>query len=559
MKLTLYYGDLSRAADNSNKLATELDDYCDSLSQKVQKKMYSVEGGMSSSLNTADYYVNQKIRNLRTKSSNARNLARQINNLLGAAKRVDSEVKSTIEANQKNLFQKHADLRPSNAQLYLTSFLCDMKNVPVIGTLIRGKEAIDGGIDHLRKEIRYWYKCEGGKELIGIVLSVVETVLAVVALVVAAVALITITGGTILAVMAAAIVATAGFIGSLIGLINSVTNVFTSFQAYESATGGHPGQAKIYAGQDKLSDVLRDTNFHNRDLNKWSNIKATELDITETVCDIIGIVSGITNTVKDLKGFSLKKTFKSICQPRNADGTFATGKPTLWNGLKSITTKINAKDMILGDLNVKSLSRLSKMKDPVDKIKTIGKLSKAINGITSDLDKINEGDMTFTEFLLKRVTIGLDKSLFKQEELVTKIKDDGSRIRKFEETNFTKIIKAIRIPVDDLGIKKLLIGLEPSGSLDNVVSPKSGIIGKIQSIIKSLDKWAPPTVHIDKDLQVIEVENASSFRGYSKVKVITPEPVIDINPVPSRPSYVLPSMQYNISTRYRYPYLNLAA
>ena len=43
MKLTLYYGDLSRAADNSNKLATELDDYCDSLSQKVQKKMYSVE------------------------------------------------------------------------------------------------------------------------------------------------------------------------------------------------------------------------------------------------------------------------------------------------------------------------------------------------------------------------------------------------------------------------------------------------------------------------------------------------------------------------------------
>ena len=155
------------------------------------------------------------------------------------------------------------------------------------------------------------------------------------------------------------------------------------------------------------------------------------------------------------------------------------------NGLKSITTKINAKDMILGDLNVKNLSRLSKMKDPVDKIKTIGKLSKAINGIVSDLDKINESDMTFSEFLLKRITIGLDKSLFKQEKLVTKIKDDGSKIRKFEETNFTKIIKAIRIPVDDLGIKKLLIGLEPSGSLDNILSPKSGIIGKVQSIIKS--------------------------------------------------------------------------
>ena len=551
MKLTLYYGDLATAADNSNKLATELDDYCDSLSQKVQKKMYNVEGGMSSALNTADYYVNQKIRNLRTKATNARNLARQINNLRETAKRVDSSVKSTIEANQKNLFEKHADLRPSNAQLYLTSFLCDMKNVPVIGFLIRGKEAIDGGIDHLMKEIRYWYKCEGGKELVGIVLSVVGAVLAVVALVVA----FTFTGGTILAVIAGV----AGIIGAIIGLVNSVTNVVTSFQAYESATGGHPGQAKIYAGQDKLSDVLRDTNFHDKGWNRGSNIAATGLDVTEAVCDIIGIVNGITTTVKDLKGFSLKKTFKAICQPRNADGTFAPGKPTLWNGLKSITTKINGKDIILGDLNVKNLSRLSKMKDPVDKIKTIGKLSKAISGIASDLDKINEGDMSFSEFLLKRITIGLDKSLFKQEVLITKVKDDGTKVRKFEETNFSKIIKAIRIPVDDLGIKKLLIGLEPSGSLDNVLSPKIGIIGKIQSIVKSLNKWTPPTIHIDQNLRVTKVENANSLQGYSKVKVIKPEPVIDVNPVPLKPSYVLPSMQFNISTKYRYPYLNLAA
>ena len=146
MKLTLYYGDLSRAADNSNKLATELDDYCDSLSQKVQKKMYSVEGGISSALNTADYYVNQKIRNLRTKSSNARNLARQINNLLGTAKRVDSDVKSTIEANQKNLFQKHADLRPSNAQLYLTSFLCDAKISLLLARSFEGPRPLEMGL-----------------------------------------------------------------------------------------------------------------------------------------------------------------------------------------------------------------------------------------------------------------------------------------------------------------------------------------------------------------------------------------------------------------------------
>lgn len=551
MKLSLYYGDLDRAADSANKLASELDDYCDNLSRKVQNKMYNVEGGMSSSLNTADYYVNQKIRNLRTRATNARNLEKQIINLLGTAKRVDADVKSTIEANQKNLFKKHADLRPSNAQLYLTSLLCDAKNIPVIGNLIRGGEALGEGIDKLKKEIRYWYKCEGGKELVGIILSAVGAVLAVVALVVA----VTFTGGTILAVIAGV----AGIIGAMIGLVNAVTNIVTSVQAYTSATGGHPGQAKIYAGQDKLSDVLRDTNFHDKEWNRGSNIAATGLDVTEAVCDVIGIVNGISTAVKGLKGVSLKKTFKAICQPRNADGTFATGKPTLWNGLKTITTKINGKDMILGDLNVKNLSRLSKMKDPVDKIKTIGKLSKAIDGIVTNLDKINEGDMTFSEFIAKRAMIGLDKSLFKQEALITKVKDDGTRVRKYDDTNFSKIIKVIRIPVDDLGIKKLLVGLEPSGTLDNVLSPKSGIIGKVQSIITSFNKWSLPTVHIDKDLSVIKVENGTSMQGYSNVQIVKPEPIIEKNPVPSMPSYVLPSMQFNISTGYRYPYFNLAA
>lgn len=550
MKLKLYYGDLSRAADNSNKLATELDDYCDSLSQKVQRKMYNVEGGMSSALNTADYYVNQKIRNLRTRSSNARNLARQINSLLGTAKRVDSDVKSTIEANQKNLFEKHADLRPSKAQLYLTSFLCDMKNVPVIGFLIRGKEAIDSGIDHLGKEIRHWYKCEGGKEIVGAVLSVVGAVLAVVALVVA----VTFTGGTILAVIARV----AGIVAAAIGLVNSVINIVTSFQAYEAATGGHPGQAKIYAGQDKLSDVLRDTNFHDKDWNQGSNIAATGLDVTEAVCGIIVIANNATKAVKNLKKFSVKKTFQAICQPRNADGKFAPGKPTLWNGLKSITTKINGKDMILGDLNVKNLSRLSELKDPVDKIKTIGKLSKAINGIVLDLDKINEGDMSFSEFLLKRVVIGLDKSMFKQEALKTTVRDDGTEVRKYEDTNFTKIIKVIRIPVDDLGIKKLLAGLEPSGSLDNVLPSQKGIIQRIESIVKSCKKWAPPIIHVDEDLHMVKVENGSSLQGYSGVKVIRPEPVVEANPIPLKPSYILPSMQFNFATKSRYPYLNLA-
>lgn len=542
MKLSLDYSDLSQAASNSEKLANELDDYCDSLSKKVQKKMYDVTGGMSSALNTADYYVNQKISNLRSRSSNARSLSKEINNLLGTAKRVDSDVKATIEANQKNLFEKHADLRPSNTQLYLTSFLCDAKNVPIIGSLIDFGEDVGKGYKKLKNEIRYWYKCEGGKELIGIVLSAVAAVLAVVALVCAFV----FTGGTILAVIAGV----AGIIGAIIGVVNAATNIVTSFQAYEAATGGHPGQAKIYAGQDKLSDVLRDTNFHDRDWNRGSNAVATGLDITETVCDVIGIINGINSAATDLKSANLKETFRSICQPRNADGTFAPGKPTIWNGLKTITSKINGKDMILGDLNVKNLSRLSLLSKP-EAIKAIGKFSKAVSGIVKDFDNINEGNMGLKDFVLKRIVIGLDKSMFQQEEWVAKErKTDGLFYKKgdlystYDKTNFSTIVQGVKDIVDNLGISKILIDLPGNDTLSNVLSPKSGMISKVQDFIKSITQYR------------------NSAQGYSNVVVkdaSTKSPVLCTLPDLSQQSYVLPQVRFSISPAYRYPYFNITS
>lgn len=544
MRLSLYYGDLSHAISNTNKLVYELDDYCDSLSRKIQSKMYSVEGGMSSALHTADYYINRKIRDLRTKSSNARNLSQKINGLLVTAKRVDSDVKATIESNQKNLFSKHAELRPSKAQLYLTSLLANVKKDRILGALISGGEEIGKGINNLKNEIRYWYKCEGGKELVGIVLSVASTVLAVVAVVAALTV-----GGALWA----------GTISAIIGYVNSVTNVVTSFQAYQAVTGGHPGQAKIYAGQDKLSDVLRDTNYHNKERNRGSNIAATGLDLTEAVCGVISITSDINQTWKDLKGFSIKKTFRAICQPRNADGTFAAGKPSLWNGFKSITSKINGKDMILGDLNVKNFSRLSQF-NLDDKIETIGKLSKAINGIVSDFDTINEGNMTFTEFMFKRLTIGLDNSIFKQEKINIKEYKDGTVYSKFEKTNFATIVAGIRIPIDDIGIGKLLIGLEPSGKIKTILDSRSGLIGKIQNIKIAVSGWLPPKITLDTSTKVIGITNWDSLQGYSNVEVVKPTvPVVNICPIVNRHTYVLPKMQFNINTAFKYPYFNVSA
>lgn len=550
MRLSLRYGDLSRAANHANKLASELNDYCDSLSKKVQNKIYNVEGGMSSALNTADYYVNQKIRNLRTKASNAGNLSRKISSLHETAKRVDSEVKSTIEANQKNLFQKHADLRPSKAQLYLTSFLCDAKNIPIIGGLIRGGEALGDGLDKLKREIRYWYKCEGGKEFVGLVLSAAAAVLAIVV----AVAAFVFTGGGLFAIIAYF----AGIVGAIIGVLNASANLATSIQAYESALGGHPGQAKIYAEMDKLSDVLRDTNFHDKEKNRASNAFAAGLDLTEAVCDIVGIVEGTAKAVKALKKVNIKKVFNAICRPRNAKGQFIPGgKPSFWNGMKCITTKINTKSMLLGDLNVKNLSRLSKL-DLDDSLGAVKDLAKAANGIVSDFDKMNEGNMTFKEFIAKRILIGLDNSMFKEQKLTTEWdKEKGYEIRKYRNTNLTKIFNGIRLPVDNLGLGKILVDWTKNDTLSNVISPKGGLIEGIQDIAKAIDKPSIPEIKVDNKFRSDNTKSWNRAQSRFNMPAIRGNAVLNMRQATSRPSYIVPAVKFNVSTQFRYPYFNI--
>ena len=193
-------------------------------------------------------------------------------------------------------------------------------------------------------------------------------------------------------------------------------------------------------------------------------------------------------------------------------------------------------------------------------IKTIGKLSKAINGVVTDFDAINEGDMNFNEFMFKRLAIGLDKSVFQQEKINIKEYKDGTIYSKYEKTNFSTIVEGIRIPIDDIGIGKLLIGLEPSGELKTILDPSSGLIGKIQNIKTAVSGWLPPKITLDVSSKATSVTNWDSLQGYSSVEVVKPTvSVVNICPVVNQNTYVLPKMQFNINTSFRYPYFNVGS
>lgn len=140
MVLALRYGDLSSAISETTKLADELGQYCDDLSRKVQQKMYSVEGGMSSALNSADYYVKAKITQLRIRENNAQMLSTKTQTLLDTAKRVDIDVERTIQANQKSFFQRNPELKAPWYQRAFVAFMCDLRNIGgFLGTVLANR------------------------------------------------------------------------------------------------------------------------------------------------------------------------------------------------------------------------------------------------------------------------------------------------------------------------------------------------------------------------------------------------------------------------------------
>lgn len=337
MVLSLRYGDLSGAATEANRLADELNQYCEDLSRKVQQKMYSVEGGMSSALSNVDYYVNQKIAQLRNREESARTLAEKTRELHDTAKRVDEDVERMIQDNQESFFQKNPELKAPWYKQAWTSFMCDMKNVPVLGWLIQGGEDVMDAIDTLGKEIKHWWKCGGGKELImnclDIVIKIGEAVVAVLAAVTAVVALATATVITLGAVL----VTVAAVITAVIASVNAVTNVFTSVQAISASRTGDPAMAKIYGDRDTLAQVLRDHNFHDRELNRASYKAASAIEITDTIAGVINLVHSIGKIAGGFLGKNgVGFAFKELA--RGSDGKLTT-KVTLksiWKGTKAL-------------------------------------------------------------------------------------------------------------------------------------------------------------------------------------------------------------------------------
>ena len=278
--LVIDYDSLSKVASHASNLSKRAETYADDLSRKVVNKFGGVSGGSNTNTSNAKYYVNAKITALRNKQSSYSGLSTQIKTFVENAKQIDKEVERLVAKNQDKFLSKHEHLRIDDWKATLLNWLVDLKNscplFEVIGNALR-----DLGISltDMFANIKYWYKCEGGKEIVSFVLAI---------------------GGAMVAVLLfiasfplSGFVTICAMIGAAITAVNAIVNIFTSYSAMKSAKNGDPAWAKIYGKQDKFTDVIRAKNFGNGTLNRLSYGFASVLDGAELFCDAVNIVHAL--------------------------------------------------------------------------------------------------------------------------------------------------------------------------------------------------------------------------------------------------------------------------
>ncbi len=281
--LVIDFDCLASVVSHANNLAKKAEDYANDLAKKVAKKFDDIPGGSSTYTNDASYYVNSKITALQNKALDHQKFATSISDFSGKARKVDEGVAAYITSNKETFLNKHDNLRIEDWKANLLNWLVNLKNsfpiLELIGDILR---VVESAVADLFAELKYWYKCEGGKELVSLILAIGGVIVAALLLVAA--------------FPVSGFIAICAAIGAVITLVNSVVNVVTSTRSLISANNDDPAWARIYGKQDKLTDVLRDHNFGNNGLlNGASYGAAFVIDATELFCNAVGIVDTVVN------------------------------------------------------------------------------------------------------------------------------------------------------------------------------------------------------------------------------------------------------------------------
>ena len=284
--ITINYNQLETTKRYFRNCSNTADNYAKDLTRKYSNKANRITGGSSFNLSQAGYYVDRKIRELDDKSINFKQFSQKIDSFCGVAKRVDREVKQSIEVRQHDYMNTH-DMHVSPWLERIINWWVDLENsnpfFAAIGDVINN---IQAGFASLKEEIRYWYNCAGGRQVLDTIGAVIVAVGAVVGAVVAVLAVLAASG------VWATIAAVCGVVLAVIAAVDAGVNLANTVRQNEAFANGDKAWASIYGGLDKFSDWVKFTNFGSAEENqRWGRV-AFAVEVTRFVCECVKIIDG---------------------------------------------------------------------------------------------------------------------------------------------------------------------------------------------------------------------------------------------------------------------------
>ena len=430
--LKINYSELAGAIKNAEKAAKEADSYAEGLEKKVCKKIADLEGGSSGNVNNADYFVKKKIGVLKAKSEKLKNFAGKLSTFEENCKEADKDVGAKFSALYSQ-FKKDNGFKISIVSEFFCYLGTKILNSTEFGKWLNNTiRSINDFLNDIWGEIKYWYKCEGGKYVVDIVLSVAAIALAVVTIITA--------GAGFFAIVA--------IIGAFISIVNAINNICTSAAALHY-NDEDPAWANRYGEMDKLTDTLR-----KRVNSRFADVAANALDAIEAFCDIVGLIKVGTDLSGNISKY--KKIFK--------DGKASTLKKWFDFGKKTF------KDQFANDFE-----KIGNFKKLIKTSETMNNVLKALNytiyTILAPLATIGAAHKTYdriTEFKPNY----LDK--------VNKVIGLSYKIEEFSLGITPKL--GIYYDSDKPGVLDLEFGVENNFKVDIEFKKKSSAIQKIRDV-----------------------------------------------------------------------------
>ena len=304
------YGEILDAAKAAEKTADYCVDYEEEIGRKITRKLENLERGESGYTGAAKQYAEKKIKQLERKKEKYQKYGQALEDFVSEAKRTDKKAAAIIKGSYQMYIKDH-NIQVNPIVEGLAAIAVWGGNASGFGQVLEAVYDFDQKITKdIFEGLEYWYRCEGGKNVVKIAVAAIGVVVAVAGIIVAwPVAAAALTAG----LTWTSIVAVAGVVTSAFAVLNGLTDIVMEVSAL-SQNRENPAKALMASHIDKVSKALRNHIFPEGQgcLNGVSMKLADGLDMVEFVCGVIGFADVARNGVKFAKKLKTKNRQKRM-------------------------------------------------------------------------------------------------------------------------------------------------------------------------------------------------------------------------------------------------------